>query len=560
MSGAKEVLEFELRLHGATVSDPKLEAGLAAITQGISSSHSGAIIRFSNYDLFKQYIQNSGIPYSTSQRDGVTVYEVNVNFGPDGKVGIGDSKSVLYTELEACLSTMLLTQVTLSDKGRAILDDQREVASPLSPLSWFTRKTINLDATTIIHQHLMDHRFYEQINGRNEKEKLFIASIALRKFASDLEVAEKKYIENSNRKDAGKIFMDNVNNSLDLLKKTLDPDNKMSRAEFVGEVDEFITIGTPPTQNIVIPLVHEGSGQRGANLEGMLKFLEEKQQEIKAGKLTYNLLLFNCSHFLREMVKASIQGDPKLKSAFETNLISEEKMLGIVANFVSPHGGLTERLNPNDVCTPVIIASMLTNFREQLEQKVEEQEKAGPTRKRFRDDSQLPTRKIQRLDSTYDVENDAPNISRASLTPQYSASLKVKPVGDENQNLDNIAKNIIEKLDGQAKADPSDAGLMITDLNNKPIAAVEKADGQIVIRFYDLQKEGLTTTSLANVIDSHFNAGNRETITFDVISTDKSQTKEIVQAIQQVYAKTDHPFSILVNGQQPSSQGASFGA
>lgn len=531
-----EIAEIKYLLHGAKSTDGILTQGLKAITEGVTSSHAGASLRFSDQRLFEKYIKNSGLSYSITEENGQLVYNVDVNFGPTGIVGLGDTKKkgILYSQIEAFLSTMLLSPTKLSAKGKTILDDQNIVTSKI--FSFFKQK-INLGITTDIHETLMP----QVLKGNKTKEEL---NEALIDFAKALEVAEQEQI---NHPGSNKL-MEGVDAALENLRLKLAPD--MDIARFKGEISRFITIGTPATEEIVTPLVRAGSKEEGFELEAMLQFITDPKN-----REPYNLILNNCAHFLRKMYMASANS-PKLKKPFAVSPFSLERALGVLASIVSPHGGIKGLFNENVVCTPVSFAHMVQKVNK-IADKIEMP--AMPLCKQmFEKISEL--RNLSPLNMLQNRNGDSRALKARSVLKIFSTSSKIHPPPlnthkqhTEELNINNIAQEVCASLHNKlntnfvAELDSASGVNMLIKEGNETIAAIVPKQDHIQVMLY--AETTPTATAIAESIHSHLKLNAAEKLVFNVIA-DRSMQTEITEAIQNVYPKLDKNVSFIYNDKQ----------
>lgn len=572
-----EILEFVLVMHVNTNKDPKLEQGLRAVFEGVTSGHVGGLLRFSDQELFDMYIKDSGLPYTIKTRiergQEVKFYEVQVNFGPDGRVGIGDAHGTLYSQLEATISTMLLNPVYLSPKGQAILNDSREIQSHLPDPLELTKQTIQLGVTSVIQPHLAPAKL---LSDKPKAERDQIIWEASAEFSKALEGAENEYIDstkepgipekimqklylvkNTNDPKAGAKLMANVEQAFVGLKSKLDPKNELSMEEFKGLVDNFISIGTPPSQEIVLPLQHAAPGQNNG-IEGMLKFLADAQAGIrdpnnKDANLKYNLLINNCSHFVRGMLIAYFKDDDKLKDAFKLNNFGQEQLLGAVANIFSPHGGLQERLRPNPVCTPVILAQMLLKYKEDLDRANDQRSRAGAEHREIRTNKH-PANHLQH---SAHISGHAHMHGKSFLRiRQYPNANSTSTLLDEaDKKVMNLANEIaaLLKLNHPTTINNENGVAILLAQNGTKLAAVEKNDKEIQITFFEQTKE--TAGAIAKAVHDVLGvAGNNQGLSFNIVSNNKEQANELVSAIRKAFNSDPSEINITVNGHAPGAQ------
>ena len=140
-------------LYGAQTDDPNLAQGLRAVFLGETSSHIGGKIYFSQ-DMFEKYIKGNEsrqeIPHEVYETPHGRVYAVDINFGPTS--GIASSSSRQNLGVESQLASQALSPIRPSEYAiKHGLTEERYIKSPLPILSCFSKRKINVSATTIFH-------------------------------------------------------------------------------------------------------------------------------------------------------------------------------------------------------------------------------------------------------------------------------------------------------------------------------------------------------------------------------------------------------------------------
>lgn len=520
-----EVAEIVYLLHGANSDDPKFSQGLKSILQGVTSSHAGALIRFTDPELFDKYIKDSGIPYSISQDNQKTVYEVEVNFGPEGNVGLGDSdkNGILYSQIEACLSTNLLSPVLLTDKGKKLLDDKNVFRSKIFPLT----KTRDIGITTAIHYSLIPDKF-------KQKSDLKTIYDELDKFAKAIEAAEAKHL----KKPQYSLLMSEVTTAIENLRQQLD--SNMPIAQFKGEIDKFITIGKPPEQSITIPLTTNRTQSNGLPLESMLQFLVDKKNATP-----YNLLLNNCAHYLGKLFKYAAKDNQNISKKLTNRVFSEENILGWVASVVSPHGN-AKRFDPPDVYTPVIMARKLLTIKEGMHKQVgnENVDKTKNEQMNLRTAPKdlQPRVKIKddSLNTNY-IQHGSPRY----ILDIYTTIQRGNTLDSNNKtkvNIFEIANTVSKKLNAKLGEEAfhvvqEDNKTFILDNKKQALIAIENYKDQIHVTCY--HEHTNIDEFLAKAIHEHINLNINEELNFNIIS------KQDVPAYDNIYTAIKNAYSDL---------------
>lgn len=533
---------FEGLLYGAQKDSPNLEQGLNAVFKGETSSHAGGKIYF-NQDMFDKYIQGTPtrkeIPYEKYNTENGTVYAVDINFGPtSGKIASPGSRLSLATESQ--LASQALSRREHSEFAlKNDLVDKRYIQSPLPILSWFSRREISVSATTIIHSSMIPQDILKNFKG-SDAEKLKSVETELKNFALTVEKLEQEYFTNKTA-TAFEAYINNFYNAIDALQKKLYPlDPKMSRIEFMQNLDKFTSFGLSPEKSSINLVTDEQ--QNGYSIERMLQFLRTNFDDAEHNP--YNLFIHNCSHFLNEMFLYAATG-PNVADLKKPFVITPEyKALGAVAEILPFPRPLA---SPNDgICTPAMFFKQL----EVAKNTVPKLQKITPLQKQEPSPQHGYNRK--HLFASFNLHSNS-----ASKRKDFEPVIKVL-VQNINLDISNVATKVEENHANLNSTDnlyiEQKGNVCNFFINGSHAATITKNDenASLSIQYTDMPPNNKTTPEISKTIFAAIYPKKNEKVVLNIEGEDSANTTSLAELINASLTPKINaiPINILINQQE----------
>lgn len=361
-----EHAEIQVLLYADTRYSSPLNRPIRAGLYGESSGHSAANIRFTNHQIFNDFIKNANPPipenlYYITEENGRTYYNVILSYGPkyDAKSKSYSKDGELQDYLTSCLYSQLSVPAEVNPKFKSYVDENT-IQSALLPLMPTKKSPIN--PTSIVHLSLIPHEW-----GDPKK-----AQFQLKTFALNLEDSERKYTAISGENGANRpesdaaleVHIKFVKAQIMLLKQNITNDmpknsierkkmEQMSEQEFFGQLNKCMTIGLGPRDSVTLGLDNDAA--HGLNLILALKELQKLNQN--PGK--YDFIDNNCAHMVRRLLSKSTS-NTEIQSRLE--MPKEDEALGGVLAILRGKNPLTRA----PLVPPVDLENAAINIGEPL--------------------------------------------------------------------------------------------------------------------------------------------------------------------------------------------------
>jgi hypothetical protein len=286
---------------------------LSAIAQGISSGHISLRLKFSDTDLFNQYIKdNNKIPHKIkiNAQTGEYEYEVYVSFWPHGEYAPWTESSKLEDYKTDCEISASYSPVEYSPEVvERFQPMQRAVSSSLPVLRELFSSVIQLPPTIILHTSRLGMAFGDQQNlipnqAVMDAAERFCVRYHDWKAAGVLEHNFKLLHEtNANQmaayKRTTKIALHRLQISQRQLKELMFPGQELSSSEFLDKLEPFVTFGYPERDSILLPISNYDD-TAGLELEPMLAYIKHIADNPK--EHPYHVLRTNCSQIIMDII------------------------------------------------------------------------------------------------------------------------------------------------------------------------------------------------------------------------------------------------------------------
>lgn len=314
--GYAEVISFR-----TTRFDPPYKYPLEGIFKGTSVSHVALKITFNNKELFDTYIAgNPNVHYNNHLVDpsnGAKLYEVYFSFWPQDGINLVNTGAELHNYIHDCEQAALGSPMTYNPRFTSYLNpDKRSISTLIPFLSYFFRDEVTLPPSIILHttrlQNLTPqaHLIVAKVEAYSKLYETWCDALLAYQNAknawcgsSELQIRQLKL---ATKKANDQLLASREQLKIDI-KDLMFADQELSDAQFMQELDQFITFGSPGVDSVTLPLVHNFHGNKhfGLEIEPMLQYIKDIADNLES--TDYNIASLNCATVVHNALAAGVQ-------------------------------------------------------------------------------------------------------------------------------------------------------------------------------------------------------------------------------------------------------------